>query len=62
MLLMNRFIRTMNSFVAQYDQIAQRRGSEATALMERAADCAGRDPLRAAELRTAALACLGVVR
>ena len=40
----------------------QRRASPAGNLLERAGACAGRDPGRAAELRRAALAYLGVVR
>lgn len=41
---------------------AAHRQSVASSLMDRAEACAGQDPRRAAELRQAALAYLGVVR
>ena len=55
-------IQYLKSLFVERPGLAQRRLGLASNLLERAEVCAGRDPQRAAELRNAAMAYLGVVR
>ncbi|MEZ5608540.1 MAG: hypothetical protein R3E52_15860 [Burkholderiaceae bacterium] len=60
--MQNNLIQYLKSLFMDSQNMAQRRVGLASTLLERAEGCAGRDPRRAEELRTAAMAYLGVVR
>jgi|JI8StandDraft_1071087.scaffolds.fasta_scaffold57717_2 hypothetical protein len=60
--MMNLLTIYLSVFARECADVARQRVSVASSLMERADACAGRDPTRAADLRSAAMAYLGVVR
>ncbi len=55
-------VQYLKALFVESQNMTQRRIGLAGNLLERAEVCAGRDPQRAAELRNAAMAYLGVVR
>ncbi len=60
--MQNHLIQYLKALFVESRNASQRRVGLASILLERADGCAGRDPQRAEELRSAAMAYLGVVR
>ncbi|CAM5795459.1 MAG: hypothetical protein J0I00_16755 [Burkholderiales bacterium] len=59
--MQNKLIQYLKTLVMDSHDLAQRRVGLASTLLERAEGCAGRDPQRAEELRSAAMVYLSVV-